>query len=444
MAIDWALPLSGAFLMKNNPRATAAKILASLFVRGKSLSELTETLQDNEQAPLIQAFCYGVTRYYHQLDFIAKQLLAKPLKAKDQDIYCLLLTGLFQMIHMRVPDHAAVSETVAAVKGLKKPWAKHLVNGVLRTFQREQSRLMAKIDDNESAKFAYPSWIITRIKAAYPDTWQTILDAGNEAPPMTLRINQRMMSVDAYLDALHTAGIKAHALPVAKSAVLLEQPVPVSSLPKFKEGACFVQDASAQLAATFLDLQPGLRVLDACAAPGGKTTHLLETEPDLALLAVDSVPQRVEKIHENLNRLQLKAQVKCADILDLDAWWGGEPWDRILLDAPCSATGVIRRHPDIKHLRREEDIAALAELQQAMLQKLWPLLRPGGLFLYATCSIFPEENVLSMERFLTTEATAQEIKISIPQSYPVAHGAQILPGSERGDGFYYCLLIKEK
>ena len=429
--------------MKVNPRVKVVKQLIALFAKGRSLSELAENIQKEDQAPLIQAMCYGVARYYIQLDFAAKQLLSKPMKEKDQDIYLLILIGLFQMMYMRVPDHAAISETVDAVKAFKKPWAKGLVNAILRNFQRKKETLLKTIEQNEQAKFSYPVWIIDKVKKAYPNTWEQILHAGNEQAPMTLRVNQSSVTTKDYLKLLNEVKITGNESSLVESAIILEQAVPVTKLPKFKEGFCSVQDAAAQLAAGFLKVEPGMRVLDACAAPGGKTSHLLESVNAIQLTAIDNVASRVEKIHENLNRLHLKASVKCADVLDSDAWWDGELFDRILLDAPCSASGVIRRHPDIKHLRLETDIEALVKLQSAMLGKLWGLLKPGGLLLYATCSIFPEENNEQIAKFIKKHSEAKEVNLMIKEEKTSFIGAQLLPGELNSDGFYYLLLQKK-
>ncbi len=427
-------------------RTAAAKVLAQVLGKGRSLGgvlapALAQLRQDGERA-LAQEMCYGVLRWYPRLAAILERLLSKPLKERDADVRGLLLLGLYQIIYMRVPDHAAVAETVAAARGLGKPWAGGLVNAVLRNYLRDSAHLLEEVDQNEAAALAHPAWLLELIKNAWPRDWQAIVTANNQRPPMALRVNARHRERDAYLRVLIDAGIAACPAPHTPHGITLEQPIDVERLPGFSEGWVSVQDSAAQLAATLLDVQPGQRVLDACAAPGGKAAHILESQPGIDLTALDSDAARLKRVNENLRRLHLQARLIEGDAAQPAAWWDGVMYDRILLDAPCSATGVIRRHPDIKVLRRPGDIAALAELQGRMLQALWPLLKRGGMFLYATCSILPQENEQQITHFLTAQTDACEKAIDASWGNPREAGRQILPGENGMDGFYYACLQK--
>jgi 16S rRNA (cytosine967-C5)-methyltransferase len=403
-----------------NPRAVSAQILSQVCFQGRSLSQaLSQTLdnlQDKTQNPLIQEICYGVLRDYPRLSAISEGLLKKPFKAKDGDIQSLLLVGLYQLIAMRVPDHAAVSETVAATKDLKKPWARALANAVLRNFLREKDNRIKQAEQTEEGCWAHPQWLIDEIRTAWPDQWEAILTVNNERPP-------------------------AQASMIVASAVQLSQPVDVASLPGFAEGRVSVQDAAAQLAAGLLQLESGQRVLDVCAAPGGKTGHILEAA-DVDLTAVDIDAKRLEKIDQNLQRLGQTARLIVGDAKEPDIWWDGKAFDRILLDAPCSATGVIRRHPDIKILRRATDITALVELQAQILNAVWLLLKPGGMLLYATCSVLPRENSEQLAAFTDKCLDATPISIDTDWGRTSGAGRQILPGENGMDGFYYACLKK--
>jgi len=293
---------------------------------------------------------YGVIRLLPRLEYIADQLISKPLKTKDYDVVLLILTGLYQLIEMRIPDHAAVSETVKVTKGLKKPWAKNLVNAVLRNYQRQAEELTNQLKNNEVAEYAHPQWWLNIIKKNWleKNRWQKILQANNQNPPMTLRVNTAYIKREDYLKFLEKNEIAATAAKYSPDAIYLNKPVPVNSLPLFEEGKVSIQDEAAQLAAILLNPQKGERILDACAAPGGKTIHLLERENEIDLLALDIEESRLVRVQENLDRTQLKAQLLAANAFDPDSWWDKKPFDRILLDAPCSASGVIRRHPDFK------------------------------------------------------------------------------------------------
>lgn len=396
---------------------------------------------NTEDAALTQALAFGVCRFYPRLQFWAQQLLQRPFKAKDLDLHLVLLLGLYQLQEGRVANYAAVNTSVNLCKQLHKAWAGSLINACLRRFQREQDDLEQLAANKEVAAYAHPPWLLSRFKKAYPQQWRELCTANNQQAPMTLRVNQRQLSRAAYLNHLEAAGIQATPSQLSPWGIQLEQPQHPANLPGFAEGWFSVQDAAAQLAAHLLDVADGQRVLDACCAPGGKTAHLAEVA-DLNLTALDIDAQRLLRVSENLERLGLSAQVKCADAAQPETWWQGEPYARILLDAPCSATGVIRRHPDIKLLRRETDLIELARIQEQLLHQLWPLLEPGGKLLYATCSVLPEENQQPLHNFLYATPNAKHLPISAPGGQAQRLGLQFLPQVQGQDGFFYCLLQK--
>lgn len=426
-------------------RLIAAKVINDVS-NGTSLTEALlhrlSTQQDERDHAFIQAICYGVCRYYCRLDVILSYLLQKPMSAKDSDVHALLLVGLYQLIDMRVPEHAAVAETVNAAKKLKKPWASGLVNAILREYLRKKNELNEKIKSDDEATYMHPDWWIALTKKNWGQQWQDILFANNEHPPMTLRVNEKQSSREAYLAKLKEKNISAQVAPNTMQGMILDAPVDVAELPGFNEGAVSIQDGAAQLAAALLAFEPGQHVLDACAAPGGKLMHILEIQPDASVIAIEKDQQRIESIHENLSRLSLSATVHCADAANVENWWDQQLFDRILLDAPCSASGVVRRHPDIKLLREPTDIKQLVKEQAKLLNALWPLLKPGGLLVYATCSIFKEENVEQMQAFLATHPDAREEPIVANWGIPCAIGRQILPGMDNMDGFYYARVRK--
>lgn len=436
-----------------NSRLAVVKILHQVTQQGRNLpdaiAKYADKIEENDRA-LIQAMSYGVIRLLPRLEYIADQLISKPLKIKDYDITLLILLGLYQLIEMRIPDHAAVSETVKVTKALKKHWAKNLVNAVLRNYQRQAETLTNQIKNNEVAEFAHPQWWLNIIKKNWLEEkrWQHILQANNQNPPMTLRLNTRYIKRDEYLKLLEEKGIAATLANHSADAIYLDKPVQVNILPLFKEGKVSVQDEAAQLAALLLDPQKGERILDACAAPGGKTIHLLERENEIDLLALDIEKNRLEKIQENLDRTQLKAQLLAANAFEPDSWWDKNPFDRILLDAPCSASGVIRRHPDIKLLRHQDDIPKLVHDQAQILNALWPLLKSGGMLLYATCSVLAEENTLQIQHFLQQNDNAELLPINSDWGQQQIAGTQILPGEggnngkDGMDGFFYALIQK--
>ncbi len=429
-----------------DPRVAAARVVAGVAVEGRSLATLLapalETVSSAERG-LTQELCYGTLRWLPRLQAIAAQLLEKPLRTKDQDVNALLLVGLYQVLYLNLPGHAAVSLTVDAGAKLGKPWAKGLLNGVLRRLLREQEALLAAADRDPAAALAHPAWLLARLRSDWPQQWRAIAAANNARPPMTLRVNARHGDRDGYLARLREAGLDATASPVAPAALTLAAPAAVDQLPGFAAGDVSVQDGAAQLAAGLLDLRPGQRVLDACAAPGGKTGHILETAQGLELLALDSELERLRRVRENLDRLGLQATLRSGDAGTPASWWDGRPFERILLDAPCSGTGVIRRHPDIKTLRRPEDITALVAQQHRLLRALWPLLAPGGILVYATCSVLPAENSDQVATFLRDQPDARELPITAEWGQAVAVGRQILPGENEMDGFYYACLGKE-
>lgn len=426
-------------------RGQAVTVLSKVVKNGQSLTvaldDAFESISESKDRAFIQALCYGVLRYYHRLDFILQQLLSKPLRNKDIDIKILLFLGLYQLQYMRVKPHAAVSETVAAAK--KKSWAKALINGVLRQYIREQDGIEKKADMDISAVNSHPEWLISRIKKDWPEQAKNLLLENNKQPPMALRVNLRQGSQQDYLNLLANHSIQAHAISFCSSAIVLEQAVVVEKLPGFSDGMVSVQDTAAQLAAELLDVKPGQSVLDLCAAPGGKTAAILEKQVEpVSMMAVDIDENRLIRVRDNLRRLKLKAEVVVGDAAKPGAWVGDQLFDRILIDAPCSALGVIRRHPDIKILRRESDILELQAIQQQILMAAWGLLLPGGVLLYATCSILKQENELQIGTFLKNHADAEELIIEGKWGEARCFGRQVLTGDQEMDGFYYARLIK--
>ncbi len=447
-----------------NPRRRALEVLRAVIGEGRSLTEALEGPlaeageADPRDVALLRALCFGVCRHYFHLRRLLGQLLDRPLRRKDRDVELAALLGLFQLGWMRIPAHAAVAETVALAGALRKPWARGLLNALLRRYQREREALEARVGEDEEAACDHPRWLLDRLRAAWPADWPAVVAANNSPAPMSLRVNLRQGDREDYLRQLAAAGIAARPAPATEAGIVLDAPVDVARLPGFAAGRVSVQDGAAQLAAPLLDARPGERVLDACAAPGGKTAHLLEREPALGeVVALDKSASRLATLEKGLARLGLSATTLAADAGAPADWWDGRPFHRILLDAPCSATGVIRRHPDIKLLRREADIPALVATQQTLLRRLWPLLRPGGILLYATCSVLPEENARQIAQFLQQCADARlAIDFHALPGVPPApagsgpalgrdtgHGWQILPGEADMDGFFYARLVKD-
>ena len=428
-----------------NVRACAAQVIAEVVQHGYSLAEALPNAQQKINAAdsaLLAELCYGTLRYFYELDALSALLLQKPFKEKDADVHALLLTGFYQLRFMRVPEHAAVNLTVEACRSLKKDWAGNLLNGVMRNYLRNIDALNEKLSKNTSASSNHPQWLEKIIKQEWPEQAGDIFAANNGRGGMSLRVNVLQNSREEYRQQLIAAGIEGEVSDIAPQALLLQNAVNVNQLPGFSEGSCSVQDIAAQLCAPLLQLQKGQHVLDACCAPGGKTCHILEAEKQLAeLVAIDNELSRLVRVQENLARLDLDADIICADASQPDTWRDGKSFDRILLDAPCSGTGVIRRHPDIKHLRRESDIAALAVRQRELLEALWPLLAPGGILLYTTCSILPQENERVVGDFLAQHADAAVKKIDADWGIETACGRQLLP-ADNNDGFYYSRLMK--
>ncbi|KAB0499268.1 16S rRNA (cytosine(967)-C(5))-methyltransferase RsmB [Pseudomonas lini] len=429
-----------------NPRLAAAKALAAVLNGKASLNSSLPTQMDkveDRDRGFTQDLAFGTARWQPRLSALAAKLLQKPFKAADADVEALLLVGLYQLLYTRVPAHAAIGETVGCADKLKKPWAKALLNAVLRRAQRESEALLAELEHDPVVRTAHPRWLQKSLKAFWPEQWEAICAANNAHPPMILRVNRRHQTRDAYLGLLSEAGIAATPCVYSRDGIILDAAADVRSLPGFAEGWISVQDEAAQLAADLLDLAPGQRVLDACCAPGGKTCHILEAEPKLAgVVAVDLEAKRLVRVRENLARLGLSAELIAADGRDTATWWDGKPFQRILLDAPCSATGVIRRHPDIKLTRQPDDIAALAVLQGELLDAMWITLEVGGILLYATCSTLPTENTEVIEAFLARTPGARELDIASQAGIKQPHGRQLLAQEGGHDGFYYAKLIK--
>lgn len=429
-----------------SPRRLALDMLLAVTDRGESLSAVAPRLLPRISDPRNRALAYRLTldalRQLNRLAWMRDQLLERPFKGKDMDVATLLLLGISQLCHPDLPAHASIHETVEVARRLKKPWAVGLTNAVLRSFQRQQDELTAQADAQPSLHHTHPRWLMDSLHQAWPGHWQQVLAANNQPATLCLRL-QPDVARDTYIQAL-PAELNARPHPQLAQAVLLDS-TDVTQLPGFDAGQFSVQDASAQWAAHLLAPQPGERVLDACAAPGGKTTHLQElTDNQLALTALDVDDKRLNRVQENLDRLQLSASLIAADAADTDHWWDGQPFDAILLDAPCSATGIIRRHPDIKWHRKPHDITQLTQTQAQLLDRLWPLLKPGGRLLYATCSVLPQENSQQVGAFLLRTPDARLHPMTLPGALDTSTGLQLLPAdADSGDGFFYALLHKD-
>jgi 16S rRNA (cytosine967-C5)-methyltransferase len=425
-------------------RAMAALAVLRVIRDGRYLDSAMDDMRargaDASVNPLIQELAYGTLRWYHQLAGVAKLFVTRPFKVKDADVHALLLVGLYQLRYMRVAGHAAVDTTVEATELLGKAWAKGVINACLRAYLRETPRVEDAISASVELQYSHPSWLIDAVRGDHAADWSTILVANNERPPLTVRVNAARVSRSDYLAELNQRGVTARAHSSVETAVVIENPLPVEQLPGFKEGQVSVQDAAAQLAAVFLDARADQRVLDACAAPGGKAAHILERTPSLKeLTALDVEPQRLQRVRENLERLKLSARLMAADAADPSAWWDGSFYDRILLDVPCTATGVIRRHPDIKVRRQPGDLPKLLGTQAKILAGVWPSLTRGGKLLYVTCSVLSAENDRQIRSFLALQPDA------VAESLGTASGRlgyQILPGEDDMDGFYYACLRK--
>jgi len=390
---------------------------------------------------LVQELCYGTLRHLGQLRAVLAQLRERALA--DANVEALIWVALYQLVHTSAPAATVVDEAVTASLAMQRGAARGLVNAVLRNFLRRRQALLGQARESLEGRFSYPLWWIERIRAQYPSNWEAILEAGNERPPLTLRINRRQITRAAYCVLLGDEGLACS--PIGIDGVILDKPQEVRTLPGFSQGLFAVQDYGAQFAAHLLDVRDGMRVLDACAAPGGKTTHICELA-DVELLALDSDASRLARVEENLKRLQLRATTLVADAADTQAWWDGRRFDRILADVPCTASGVVRRHPDGKWLRRESDIGQMTAQQRQLLTRLWECLLPGGRLLYVTCSLFNEENAGSVEHFMNRHVDAVHVPSSWPGDTVRALGGQLLPGGRGAehnhDGFFYAVLQK--
>mgnify|MGYP005850442749 CR=1 FL=1 len=429
-----------------NVRVAAARIIASVRQGDGSLNTLLpEYLAkvDERDRGLLQQLCYGTLRFYPRLSVYLAELLTKPFKVKDFDIEATLACSLYQLLETRIPPHAAVNEAVATCQNLKKNWAKGLTNAVLRRFLRERASLDIKLGNHREFQTAHPDWLIDLWQAAWPDQLDKLVAANNHQPPMTLRVNQMRCSRDKYLARLAEAGIEASATRFSDMGITLQQPCDVIHLPGFAEGDVSVQDEAAQLAAQLLAPVPGQRVLDACCAPGGKTGHILELLNNQGnVVAIDISKERVTRVTDNLLRLGLQAQLITADATDPASWWDNQHFDCILLDAPCSATGVIRRHPDVKLVRRPTDIAKLTIMQLSLLRALWPLLADGGTLLYATCSTLAQENDQVIADFVRENHTVRLETVATEAGVATSAGRQLMPEIGGHDGFYFARLVK--
>ena len=421
---------------------TIAAEAVNQVLAGRNLNEVLLALwprypqATSQQKAQAQHLSYGTLRFYLSLQALLNALVEKPLR--DDAIASLLLVALYQLHYDQAPAHTVVNQAVMAVMRMKKVWAKGLVNAVLRNFSRQQVALVKALEQDQTTTLNYPAWWISKVQNQYPEHWQQILLTGNQHPPMTLRVNQSKLTGLAYQQKLQAANISSQLLDT--QTLLLDQAIHVTDLPGFNEGEVSVQDYAAQMTARCLDAQANMRVLDACAAPGGKTCHILETA-QVQMWALDVSEQRLARVNSNLQRLNLQAHTQVADVAKTDTWWDGQLFDRILLDAPCTASGVVRRHVDIKWLRRESDISSFAAQQKEMLQALWSLLKQGGKLLYVTCSIFAEENELQINNFLQTHADALHLPLlELPHNLQIQKG-QFIP-NEYHDGLFYALLQK--
>jgi 16S rRNA (cytosine967-C5)-methyltransferase len=428
--------------------ANAARAMARITFDGRSADDALSPFDTAKDRPAVRAITLGTARWYLRVTAILDLLLERPEKL-SVEIRALLATALHQIEYSRNPLHATVDAAVDAARVLKQDRAAGLVNGVLRRFTREKAELLKQVDESLAVRTAHPQWLVDEIQAAWPARAESILTANNGHPPMVLRVDLSRTSVAEVIEELAKAGVEAKAIPWVPSGIELGQAAPVSELPGFAEGKVSVQDAAAQLAAPLLDAKPGMRVLDACAAPGGKTGHLLEHTPGLAeVVAVDIEERRFGRVRENLERLGRTATLVAGDVSRPSEWWDGKRFDRILVDAPCSSTGVIRRHPDIKILRRPADIAALVATQRAILEACFGMLARGGRLVYATCSVLPAENQGVLADFMGKHRTDARIvpatlAAQVPGAEVTQNGVQLLPGSEAGtDGFHYACVEK--
>lgn len=430
-------------------RAEAARVLLSV-LQGRSLDSALriDPQSSAQERGLLRSLCFDSVRWYFRLDALLDRLLSRPGQKVHPEVRALAIVGLCQLLYSQIPPHAVVAETVNAARVLGHPRAAGLINALLRRTLREQTALLDEIDRDLPTHTSHPGWLVEQLSIDWPQQYREILDANNERPPFWLRVNKRRVGADEYRQKLEQAGLVVAESRFEGECLCLERAVDVAELPGFAKGLVSVQDAAAQLAARLVSPNPEDRVLDACCAPGGKTGHLLELQPELEeLVAVDSSAERLLRVDDNLRRLGLQANVIAADVGRPEDWWDGRAFQRILLDVPCSATGVIRRHPDIKLLRRPEDIPALAGRQRALLHTVWGMLAPGGRLVYASCSALRAETSEVIEAFLASTAQARDITQSAFEALGLEIGAavghRIPAGSGRMDGFYYACLQKK-
>ncbi len=429
-------------------RLAAARCVLQVWQDSQSLADVLPPALDRvdeRERGFVQALVYQTVRHFQELDALTRSALKKPLKRKDLDVHCLVMVGLCQQRYLATPDHATVNATVEATRLLKKPWARGLVNAILRKSMRGE----LTAPDDDSVRWNHPDWLIQALRAAWPEHWHAILRANQIPGPMTIRVDRADGGRDGWLTRLEEAGLAGRATAVSPAGVTLTEACAVHRLPGFDSGDVSVQDEAAQMASFWLDPQPGDRVLDACAAPGGKTGHLLALMSGQGeVTALDASARRLTRVEDNLQRLGHQATLRCAPAQQTDLWWDGHPFDRILLDVPCSGTGVIRRHPDIKLLRRPADIDKLLVHQAEILQAAWKTLKPGGVLLYATCSVLPAENSRQIEQFLarTPDAGLEPLPmqgLAPTHGLPGPYGEQWLPQPEGADGFYFARLRKQ-
>ena len=431
--------------MKTDTRALAARGLAEVALRGASLRDVMERhaprLADPRDRALLMALLSEGARWWLRFDAAIDGLLEKSLRHKDPAIHALLVLGLVQLEILELQDYAAVAATVEATRALQRPQLAGLVNAVLRRWQRERESLIAKLDAKSQTRHAHPAWLAAALQRDWPEQADAVMTADNREPPLMLRVNRQRSTREGLIEQLQAAGHSAEAHPWLSDALVLPHSTDVTRLPGFEDGLFAVQDGAAQITADLANLKDGLRVLDACAAPGGKACHLLE-RADIDLTALEFDSKRAERIRQNLMRLRLNAKLVIGDAGAPKGWWKGQPFDRILIDAPCSATGVLRRRPDVRLHRRESDIAAMQAQQRQILSALWPLLAPGGRLLYITCSVLRAENEAIIRELLTAQPDAQAVAFTLPAGHAASVGWQILPGDGDLDGMYYAVLQK--
>lgn len=427
-----------------NQRAIAAKCLKRLHAESLSLPLVLQDAcvdLDEQRRPLVQEFCYGSCRYYPQLAAIVRQRLQKPMRKKDDDVFQLLVIGVYQLLYMRLADHAVVSETVNALKPLGKMWAKGMVNAILRNVLREKDTVITSLKGHEQR--AMPAWFDQAIAKQWPEQHEHIAEALASHPPLTIRVNRAHSTPEDYRLQLEQLGIGAKLSRISNDGLILDNPIDVTQLPGFDQGICSVQDEAAQLSAQLVMQDTPNKVLDACAAPGGKTGHILEMGGEnIHVTALDNDALRLERVTENLTRLGKQADIQCADANDLETWWDKELYDAILLDAPCSAMGVVRRNPDIKVLRTAKDAHAMPPIQLEILQSLWQTLKPGGLMVYATCSILTPENDAVIRKAVAAIEDIHVEAIDADWGIATEFGRQLMPTIGGNDGFYYACLRK--